>query len=90
MHKVLNNSTLPETTIILHLSLSSENLLKKFITSIPVIFGKSKSKSKTSGFISKYLKNSKKLKQAQNDFEDFNNSLENEQIKGDDYDAKTR
>lgn len=42
------------------------------------------------GFISKYLKNSKKLKQAQNDFEDFNNSLENEQIKGDDYDAKTR
>lgn len=44
----------------------------------------------TAGFISKYLKNSKKLKQAQNDFEDFNNSLENEQIKGDDYDAKTR
>lgn len=42
------------------------------------------------GFISKYLKNSKKLKQAQNDFEDFNNSLENEQIKGDDHDAKTR
>lgn len=42
------------------------------------------------GFISKYLKNSKKLKQAQNDFEDFNNSLENEQIKGDDYDAKAR
>lgn len=42
------------------------------------------------GFISKYLKNSKKLKQAQNDFEDFNNSLKNEQIKGDDYDAKTR
>ncbi len=42
------------------------------------------------GFISKYLKNSKKLKQAQNDFEDFNNSLENEQIEGDDYDAKTR
>lgn len=42
------------------------------------------------GFISKYLKNSKKLKQAQNDFEDFNNSLENEQIKGDDHDAKAR
>lgn len=55
LHKLLNNSTLPETTMILHFSLSSEKLLKKFITSIPVIFGKSKSKSKTSGFISKYF-----------------------------------
>lgn len=34
------------------------------------------------GFITKYFKNSMKLKQAQNEFINFNNSLENEQTLG--------
>ena len=42
------------------------------------------------GFIAKYLKKSKKLKQVQNEFVDFNNSLENEQILGGNENVKSR
>lgn len=42
------------------------------------------------GFIAKYFKNSKKLKQAQDEFIGFNNSLGNEQILGGNENAKSR
>ncbi len=44
----------------------------------------------TGGFVAKYFKNSKKLRQLQNQFIDFNASLENEQIVGGYEDAKSR
>lgn len=42
------------------------------------------------GFIAKYLKNSRKLKQAQNEFVEFNNYLENEQTFGGNGNDRTR
>ncbi|MEG2232959.1 MAG: hypothetical protein RRY16_03255 [Bacilli bacterium] len=44
----------------------------------------------TGAFMAKYIKHSKKLKQAQNEFVDFNASLENEQILGGNENAKSR
>lgn len=42
------------------------------------------------GFIAKYFKNSRKFKQAQQEFIDFNDSLENSQILGGNENAKSR
>lgn len=44
----------------------------------------------TGAFINKYFKNSKKFKQAQNEFIDFNASLENTQTLGGNENAKSR